>query len=70
MNWYQITRYLQLCMLHTLLILCTGLKMLGLYLYTLIISHKSSKMLSILSKLILQKDLQNIVTNNLFMDKK
>ena len=47
-----------------------GLKMLGLYLYTLIISHKSCKMLSILNKLTLQKDLQNIVTNNVFMDKK
>ena len=47
-----------------------NLKMLGLYLYTLIISHKSCKMLSILNKLILQKNLQNIVTNNVFMDKK
>jgi len=46
------------------------LKMLGLYLQTLIISHKSCKMLSILNKLILQKNLQNIVTNNVFMDKK
>jgi len=27
-------------------------------------------MLSILNKLILQKNLQNIVTNNVFMDKK
>jgi len=40
-----------------------------MYLYTLIISHKSCKMLSILNKLTLQKDLQNIVTNNVFMDK-
>jgi len=46
------------------------LKMLGLYLYTLTISHNSCKMLSILNKLTLQKDLQNIVTNNVFMDKK
>jgi len=46
------------------------LKMLGLYLYTLIFSHKSCKMLSIQNKLKLQKDLQNIVTNNVFMDKK
>jgi len=46
------------------------LKMLGLYLHTLIISHKSCIMLSILNKLILQKTLQNIVTNNVFMDKK
>ena len=48
----------------------TQLKMLGLYLYTLIISHKSCKMLSILKKVTLQKDLQNFVTNNVFMDKK
>ena len=38
--------------------------------YTLIISHKSGKMLSILINITLQKDLQNFVTNNLFMDKK
>jgi len=38
------------------------LKMLGLYLYTLIIGHKSCKMLSILNKLTLQKDLRNVVT--------
>jgi len=37
--------------------------MLGLYQYTLIINHKSCQ-------LTLQKDLQNIVTNNVFMDKK
>jgi len=41
----------------------------GLYLYTLIIRHKSNKMLSKLNKLTLQKDLQNIVTNYVFMDK-
>jgi len=46
------------------------LKMLGLYLYTLIISHKFSKLLSILNKLTLQKDLQNFVTNSVFTDKK
>ena len=46
------------------------LKILGLYLYTFIISHKSCKMLSILNKLTLQKDFQTIVTNNVFMDKK
>ena len=34
------------------------LKMLGLYLYTLIIGHKSCNMLSILNKLPLQKELQ------------
>jgi len=43
--------------------------MLGLYLYTLMISHKSCKMLSILNKLTLQKDFQNFVTNNVFTDK-
>jgi len=46
------------------------LKMLGLYLYTLIINHKFCQLLSILNKLNLQKDLQNIVTNNVFMDKR
>jgi len=44
--------------------------MLGLYLYTLIIGHKSCNMLSILNKLTLQKELQNILTNNVFLDKK
>jgi len=46
--------------------------MLGLYLYTHIIpviGHKSCNMLSILDKLILQKKLQNFVTNNEFWDK-
>jgi len=42
------------------------LKMLGLYLYTLIIGHKSCNMLSIQNKLILQKKLQYCVTNNVF----
>jgi len=46
------------------------LKMLGQYLYTLIIGHKSCKMLNILNKLTLQKKLQNCVTNNVFLDKK
>jgi len=45
------------------------LKMLGLYLYTLIIGHRSCNMLSILNKLILQKELQNFVTKNVFWDK-
>jgi len=45
------------------------LKMLGLYLYTLIIGHKSVNMLSILNKLTLKKELQNFVTNNVFLDK-
>jgi len=44
--------------------------MLGLYLYTLIISHKSSNMLRILNKLTLYKELQIFVTNNVFLDKK
>ena len=46
------------------------LKILGLYLYTLIIGHKSCTMFSILNKLTLQKELQNVVTNNVFLDKK
>ena len=36
----------------------------GLYLYTLKISHKYCNMFSIQNKLILQKKWQNIVTNN------
>jgi len=46
------------------------LKMLGLYLYTLIIGHKSCNMLSILNKLKLQKVLQNFVACNVFLDKR
>jgi len=46
------------------------LKMLGLYLYTLISGHKASNMLSILNKLTLYKELQTFVTNNVFLDKK
>ena len=46
------------------------LKTLGLYLYTLIIGHKYCNMLSILNKLTLQKEKQNVVTNNVFLDKK
>jgi len=38
------------------------LKMLGLYLYTLIFGHKSCNILSILNKLTLQKEFQNFVT--------
>jgi len=38
----------------------TVLKMLGLYLYTLVIGHKSCNRLSILNKLTLQKELQNV----------
>jgi len=44
--------------------------MLGLYLYTLIIGHKSCNMLSIHNKLALQNKLQNLVTNNVFLEKK
>jgi len=46
-----------------------GLKMLGLYLDTLIIGYKSRNMLRTLNKLTLQKKLQNCVANNLFFDK-
>ena len=45
------------------------LKMLGLYHYTLTISHKSCNMLSILNNLVLQKELQIVVTNNVFWTK-
>ena len=44
--------------------------MLGLYFYTLIIGHKLCNMLRILNKLILQRRLQNFVTNNVFLEKK
>ena len=40
------------------------LKMLALYLYTLIIGHNSCNMLSKLNKSILKKQLQNFVTKN------
>jgi len=40
-----------------------------MYLYTLIIGHKSCNMLSILKKLTLQKELPNVVTNNVFWTK-
>ena len=46
------------------------LKMIGLYLYTLIIGHKSCNMLSILNKLTLQEKLQTFMINNVFLDKK
>ena len=46
------------------------LKMLGLYLYTLIIGHKSCNMFSILNKFTLQKELQTFVINIVFLDKK
>jgi len=41
--------------------------MLGLYLYTLRIGHKSGNMLSIQNKLTLQKELQYFVNNNVFL---
>jgi len=45
--------------------------MLGLYLYTYIISHKIILQFeSMLNKLTLQKELHNCVTNNVFLDKK
>ena len=44
--------------------------MLGLYLYTLIISHKSCNMLGILNKLTVYKELPTFVTNNVFLGKK
>jgi len=44
--------------------------MLGLYLYSLIISHKSSNLLRILNQIPLHKELQTFVTNNVFLDKK
>jgi len=44
--------------------------MLGLYLYTLIIGHKSCNMLSILNKLKLKKELQTFVINNVFLTEK
>ena len=46
--------------------------MLGLYLYTLIIGHKSYNMLNIQdvpNKLTLRNKLQNVVTTNVFLDK-
>jgi len=46
------------------------LKMLGMYLHTLIIGHKSCKMLSILKQLTLQKTFQNCVTNHVFLYRK
>jgi len=46
------------------------LKMLGLYLYTLIIGHKSCNMKGILNKITLQKKLQHLVTNYVFWDEK
>jgi len=45
------------------------LKMLGLYLFTLIIGHKSCNMLGVLNKLALQTKLQKCVTNNVFWAK-
>ena len=55
---------------YTFIYLDYTLKMLGRFLYTLIIGHKSCNRLSILNKLTLQKELQNVVTNNVFLDQK
>ena len=65
-------KQLRVSVLHHLLDVLSHvtLKMLGLYLYTLKIGHKSRKMLSMLNNLTLQKDGQTFVTNNVFMDKK
>jgi len=41
-----------------------------LYLYTLIIGHKSCIMLSLVNKLTLNKKLQNLVTTNVFFGQK
>ena len=46
------------------------LQMLSLYIYTLIIEHKSCNVLSILNKLTLQKTIQNFVKTNAVLDKK
>ena len=46
------------------------LKMLGLYLDTLISGHKLCSVLSILNKLTLKKELQNFITNNVFWTKR
>ena len=43
---------------------------LGLYLYTVTITHKSCNILSTLNKLTLQKKWQYFVTNNVFRVKK
>ena len=58
-----------LIVLHLANVTCM-LKMLGLFLYTLIIGHKFCNMLSITNKLTLQKKLHNFVTNNVFLDTK
>jgi len=41
-----------------------------MYIYTLIIGHTSCNMLSLLKKVSLQQELQNFVTNNVFLEKK
>jgi len=47
----------------------TYFKMLGLFLDTLIIGHKCSSMFHILHELTLKKELQNVMTNNVFWAK-
>ena len=44
--------------------------MLGLYLFTLIIGHKSCNTLSILNKLTLKRNCNILAKNNVFLDKK
>ena len=56
--------------IHNFKVVTLYLKMLGLYLYTLIISHKSCNMLGLLNKLTMYKELPTFVTNNVFLDKK
>ena len=57
--------------LHDCTVYCSiTFKMLGLYLYILIIGHKSCSMLSAQNKSILQKKLQNFGTDDEFLDKK
>ena len=43
--------------------------MLGLYVYTLRIGHKSGNMLSILNILTLQKEMQHFVKNDVFLNR-
>jgi len=45
-------------------------QMLSLYLYTIIIGHKSCNVYSILNKLTFQKELQYYMRNNVFFTKK
>jgi len=65
------TQLIEARTLGTEFVTCTYiLKMLGLYLYTLIIGHNFCKMLSTLNNLTLQMKLQSCETNNVLLDKK